>query len=100
MESEGKILEPACTARRLCGEIKLFNLCDLGRCGFKKGGFCTDPDMLARFEDIADEDDSVSGVEIFDDAEDGDAWDDDGVSYSDEAFDYEYFEDDKDREDY
>jgi len=100
MEPKEKTPGLAQTARRLCVEIKLFNLCDLARCEFKDGKFCTDPDMLDRFEDIADGDDSVDGLEIFDNVDDGDAWDDDGVTHLNEAFDSEYFDDDKDREDY
>lgn len=43
--------------KRLCGEIQLFELCDLGRCNHKDGRFCTNSDLLLRFERIADEDD-------------------------------------------
>ncbi len=42
---------------RLCSEIQLFDLCDLDSCGFRVGKFCTDSDLLARFEDINEEDD-------------------------------------------
>ena len=44
---------------RLCSEIQLFDLCDLEVCIFKKGRFCRQEDLLARFEHIADEDDSA-----------------------------------------
>lgn len=40
--------------RRLCSEIQLFDLCELERCHFKDNRFCTDPDMLARFEAAAE----------------------------------------------
>ncbi len=36
--------------RRLCSEIQLFDLCELEKCSFKNGRFCTNPDLLARFE--------------------------------------------------
>ena len=36
--------------RRLCSEIQLFDLCELERCTFKDDRFCTDPEMLVRFE--------------------------------------------------
>lgn len=36
--------------RRLCSEIQLFDLCELQKCHFKDDRFCTDPEMLARFE--------------------------------------------------
>jgi hypothetical protein len=45
--------------RRLCSEIQLFDLCDLERCGYKQGRFCTRTELLARFEQIADEDESA-----------------------------------------
>lgn len=45
---------PAEPARRLCSEIQLFDLCELERCHFKDDRYCTDPDMLARFEAAAE----------------------------------------------
>jgi hypothetical protein len=42
--------------RRLCSEIQLFDLCDLERCSHKQGRFCTRAELLARFEQIAEED--------------------------------------------
>jgi hypothetical protein len=41
--------------QRLCSEIQLFELCELDRCTFKNGRFCTDPQLLERFEKIAEE---------------------------------------------
>ena len=52
------VKETVAPAKRLCGEIQLFDLCELERCRFKDGRFCTDPDLLERFEQIADVDDS------------------------------------------
>lgn len=43
--------------RRLCSEIQLFDLCELERCRFKDDKFCTDPEMLARFEAEAEPED-------------------------------------------
>jgi len=43
--------------RRLCSEIQLFDLCDLERCSFKDGRYCTHADLLARFEALAEPDD-------------------------------------------
>lgn len=43
--------------RRLCSEIQLFDLCELERCRFKDERFCTDPELLARFEAAADPED-------------------------------------------
>ena len=40
--------------RCLCSEIQLFDLCELTRCSFKDGRFCTHADLLARFEALAE----------------------------------------------
>jgi hypothetical protein len=40
--------------QRLCSEIQLFDLCDLDACKRKSGRFCTDPDLVNRFEKIAE----------------------------------------------
>ena len=42
--------------QRLCGEIQLFDLCDLDVCGRKEGRFCTDQELIARFERISEDD--------------------------------------------
>lgn len=46
--------------RRLCSEIQLFDLCELERCHFRDGRYCTDPEMLARFEAAAEPEDRPS----------------------------------------
>ena len=46
--------------QRLCTEIQLFDLCDKDVCGHKDGRYCTKGDILARFESIADAEDSRS----------------------------------------
>lgn len=67
--------------RRLCSEIRLFDLCELERCTFKDDRYCTDPDMLTRFEAEAEpEDRPVWHFEK--DADDGED-EDDGL-YSEE----------------
>jgi hypothetical protein len=48
------------TPKRLCSEIQLFDLCERENCKFKKGRFCTDRDILARFEAISDDEDENS----------------------------------------
>ena len=78
MKPEVTQTEPAKQAKRLCSEIQLFDLCDLDRCVYKDGRFCTDEDLVARFEHIPEEDDSameqpVSGV--IDEDEDADDFD-------------------------
>lgn len=41
--------------QRLCNEIQLFDLCSLGSCGQRQGEFCSNAELLSRFEQIADE---------------------------------------------
>ena len=64
---------------RLCGEIQLFDLCDLNVCTYKAERFCTNADLLARFERIS-EDEQRPLIQAFPDEElDEDmAADDDG----------------------
>ena len=47
----------AVNAERLCSEIQLFDLCDLDSCGFKRARYCTNEELLAKFEAIREEDD-------------------------------------------
>lgn len=42
--------------QRLCNEIQLFDLCELESCRYKSGRFCTNQDLLARFEKISEKD--------------------------------------------
>jgi hypothetical protein len=42
--------------QRLCSEIQLFDLCDLETCCQKDGRYCTNPEVLERFEAIKEED--------------------------------------------
>lgn len=76
--------------RRLCSEIQLFDLCDLVSCNQKSGRFCTDPDLIGRFEKISEEElraPERSIAEELDDAEaddgdvDGDGYDEDDEDY-------------------
>lgn len=73
--------------QRLCSEIQLFDLCDLASCRRKNGRFCTDPDMLSRFEKIAEDElrapKRYISEEIGDDEADGDG---DGDGYEDDEF--------------
>ena len=79
--------ETAQPVKRLCNEIQLFDLCDLSRCGFKEGQFCTDELLLKRFEAINDVERSL-------DRYDSDQEDDD--LDQDEFDDDEYQDDDLD----
>ncbi len=49
--------ELSAAAQRLCSEIQLFDLCDLENCLFRKGRFCSNEELLRKFESIKDEDD-------------------------------------------
>ncbi len=55
--------EPDKPVQRLCSEIQLFDLCDLERCSHKEGRFCSNVELLTRFERISEKDDMrpVSG---------------------------------------
>ena len=46
--------------KRLCTEIQLFDICSKNSCKYKDGRYCTEGDILARFEAISDEEDTVS----------------------------------------
>lgn len=80
---------------RLCSEIKLFDLCDQDVCNDRSGTYCTNRDMLARFERIADDEarhPAVAGLEDQDEDEDdfdrayGDGF---GDEYGDDAEEFE-----------
>ncbi len=78
-------METQSVTKRLCSEIQLFDLCDLDTCTCKDGRFCTNPEILQRFEAIKEEDerpqylsDELEGEEDEDaDAEDLDEYGDD-----------------------
>ncbi len=73
--------------KRLCSEIQLFDLCDLEYCKHKVERFCENPELLARFEWIADEDHATSRIsEPVDDEDEDENMDDDeddALSYDD-----------------
>lgn len=68
--------------QRLCSEIQLFDLCDLDTCNHKNGRFCTDPDLLGRFEKIAE--DELRAPERYISEENDDAEADAGDGYDEE----------------
>jgi hypothetical protein len=65
--------------QRLCSEIQLFDLCDLERCSHKEGRYCTNGELLTRFERISEKDDTrpVSDSYPSEGPEDGEEADDD-----------------------
>lgn len=85
---EEKPEEKTAPAERLCSEIQLFDLCELDSCRHKRGRFCTNEDLLAKFENIKEEDDADSLVYDEDEMEEGDDLDFDEVSEDFEEGDY------------
>jgi hypothetical protein len=77
--------------QRLCSEIQLFDLCDLDACSFRSNRFCTNPNLLSRFEKIADVEQQtpVHYTEEFDDEEGGaeEGYDDDDDELSMDNYD-------------
>jgi hypothetical protein len=94
---------PLKPVNRLCNEIQLFDLCELETCGHKQGLYCTNSELLDRFESIAEEDErpAASGYICEEDddalATDDDEYDDsyDDVQFGDEeGYEEGYKEDD------
>jgi len=88
---------PTAPVQRLCNEIQLFDLCELEKCGHKKGLYCTSDELLNRFEAIAEEDERAAATGFA--CEEGDddlASDDDGYddTFDDAQFDDEDYEED------
>jgi hypothetical protein len=46
--------KPVTLPQRLCSEIQLFDLCVLESCKAKEGRFCTNLELLGKFEKIAE----------------------------------------------
>lgn len=69
--------------KRLCSEIQLFDLCSKDTCRRKDGRFCTDPELLAKFEAISEED--VMQDQFSEDLEDSE--DSEELGYGDGSFD-------------
>lgn len=78
--------------QRLCNEIQLFDLCELEKCTFKSGRFCNDPELLGKFEAIADEEEKAPVTNRASSAEDD--------LDEDEWLDEEYDEDEDNEEGY
>lgn len=67
------------TPERLCSEIQLFDLCERKDCEFKKGRYCTNHDILARFEAISDDEDECSTEQFLGD--ETEEMEEDGLEY-------------------
>jgi len=48
--------EAAAAVQRLCSEIQLFDLCELDSCRFRSNRYCTNEELLEKFESIKEED--------------------------------------------
>ncbi len=76
--------------QRLCNEIQLFDLCELTSCKWKKGLFCTDQDLLSRFEKISDEEQRAPERYLSEESDDALIDEEDDYNYDDEESDPEY----------
>jgi hypothetical protein len=65
--------------QRLCSEIQLFDLCERADCEFKKGRYCTNRDILARFEAISDDEDANSTEQFL--VDEMEEMEEDGLEY-------------------
>lgn len=86
---EDKTEEKVAPAERLCSEIQLFDLCDLETCRQRKGRYCTNGEMLAKFEAIKEEDDRDALVYDDEEMEDGEDPDFDEMADDFEGDDYD-----------
>jgi len=75
------------SVRRLCSEIQLFDLCDLDVCRFRKDRFCSNDDLLRKFESIKEKDETPDLV-----------YDEDEL-ISDEESDFEEYDEEFEHED-
>jgi hypothetical protein len=79
-------------AQRLCSEIQLFDLCDLDTCCQKQGRYCTNPEVLERFEAIKEEDERSPEQYLTEDLEEET---EEGEDFgSGDAFDGDEYDDD------
>lgn len=80
---------------RLCNEIQLFDLCDRSSCSSKSGRFCTDTDLLLRFEKIEEQESRIP------DPEPSEEWDDehdggfDEQEHDDDLYDEDFYDDEE-----
>ena len=91
-------MEKETAPRRLCSEIQLFDLCSRDACAHRDGRFCTDPDILARFEAISEEDQRLPDRFTDEDLEEGEETDD--LCYDESPAGDEFGEDEPEEEDF
>lgn len=82
--------------QRLCNEIQLFDLCDRSSCSSKSGRFCTDTDLLIRFEKIEEQEsrrpDPDPSEEWDEEHEDGF---DEELEHDDDLYDEDFYDDEE-----
>lgn len=77
-------------ARRLCSEIQLFDLCDLDACSHRQERFCTNSELLSKFEQIAEEDISSPTKQFLAEELEESEDDDELLAYGDGLADNDY----------
>jgi len=85
--SDDPVEVPSPAAQRLCTEIQLFDLCDLDRCRFKQSRFCTNEELLAKFESIKEEDEQNALAYEDEEIDDDDAESESDFDDFDDSFD-------------
>ena len=68
---------------RLCSEIQLFDLCDLDACKYRNGRYCTNSELLAKFESIREEEDDPLLYDEHESDDDEDEFDEMSEDYED-----------------
>ena len=75
------------STRRLCSEIQLFDLCELEVCCHKDSRYCTNSEILERFEAIKEEDERSPEQYLVEDLDEEEGLEEAG---HDEAYDDDY----------
>lgn len=78
--------------RRLCSEVQLFDLCDLDSCSRKTGRFCSDSELLSRFEMIAEDELRTPDRFLFEENDDTETDEGDGNDEEDNEFAMDNFD--------
>jgi hypothetical protein len=84
------------TTPRLCSEIQLFDLCEKEACTYKSDKFCTQGELLNKFETILAKEDERSAAQYL--AEELDEVEGEGDLAYDEAFAVDEYEDEGEEE--
>ncbi len=71
--------------KRLCSEIQLFDLCSRDKCKHRDGRYCSDSEMLAKFEAISEDDEKDRDRFVAD--EEDDVEDSDYDEYDNDRYD-------------